>query len=94
MDNPNHECARQTPSYELERAPNLQMHPAEEVQAILDLFEGQIAIYEKDTGAGLLRFLRIKKLTNQKYLECELTLRKESLETQNREKNSQVKRQS
>jgi KaiC/GvpD/RAD55 family RecA-like ATPase len=73
---------------------NVQMHPAEEVQAILDLFEGQIAIYEKDTGTGSLRFLRIKKLTNQKYLECELTLRKESLETQNREKNSQAKPQS
>jgi hypothetical protein len=32
------------------------------------------------------RALRIKKMSNQKYLECELTLRKESLETQNREK--------
>jgi hypothetical protein len=30
--------------------------------------------------------LRIKKMSNQEYLECELTLRKESLETQNREK--------
>jgi hypothetical protein len=32
------------------------------------------------------RALRIKKMSNQKYLERELTLRKESLETQNREK--------
>jgi len=67
---------------------NVQMHPAEEVQAILDIFEGQIAIYEKDTGTGPLRFLRVKKMTNQKYLECELTLRKESLEPQNREQDS------
>jgi ABC-type cobalamin/Fe3+-siderophores transport system ATPase subunit len=32
------------------------------------------------------RALRIKKMSNQKYLERELTLRKESSETQNREK--------
>ncbi|MGA2308471.1 MAG: hypothetical protein ABSG57_02845 [Candidatus Bathyarchaeia archaeon] len=33
------------------------------------------------------RFLRMKKMSTQKYSECELTLRKESLETQNRERN-------
>jgi len=67
---------------------NLQMHPQEEVQAILDLFEGQIAIFEKDTGTGPLKFVRVKKMTNQKYSDCELPLNKESLETHDKQKDS------
>jgi KaiC/GvpD/RAD55 family RecA-like ATPase len=61
-------------------AMNPQMHPSEEVQAILDLFEGEISIYERETGKGLQRFLKIKKMRNQKYIEGELLLRKEGLE--------------
>ena len=57
---------------------NPQMHSQEESQAILDLFEGQVAIVEKDAGAGSLKFVRVKKMTNQKYLDCELLLNKES----------------
>jgi predicted transcriptional regulator/KaiC/GvpD/RAD55 family RecA-like ATPase len=58
---------------------NPQMHPSEEVQAILDLFEGEINIYEKETQKGLQKFLKIKKMYNQRYLENELPLRKERL---------------
>jgi len=58
---------------------NPQMHPSEEVQAILDLFEGEINIYEKENQKGLQKFLKIKKMYNQRYLENELPLRKERL---------------
>ncbi len=59
---------------------NPQMHPPQEVHAILDLFEGEISIYEKETKEGLQKFLKIKKMYNQRYLESELPLRKERLE--------------
>jgi len=65
---------------------NIQMHTQEEVQAILDLFEGQIAISEKDTGTGPLKFIGVKKMTNQKYSDCELPLNKESFETHDKQK--------
>ena len=49
-----------------------QMHPPEELHAILGLFDGEINIYEK--GAG--QFLKIKRMSNQKYLDDELLLKK------------------
>ena len=55
------------------------MHPQEELQAILGLFEGEIRISEKETPRGLEKILRIRKLSNQKYLENELVLSKENL---------------
>jgi len=60
---------------------NPQMHSPQQVQAILGLFEGEISIYEKETEKGLGRFLKIKKMYNQKYLESELPLRKDRLKT-------------
>jgi KaiC/GvpD/RAD55 family RecA-like ATPase len=59
---------------------NPEMHPLDEVQAILGLFEGEIRISEKETSEGLEKTLRIRKLYNQKYLENELVLTKEKLE--------------
>ena len=56
-----------------------EMHAPQEVRAILDLFEGEINIHEKEPGKGSGKYLKIKKLSNQKYLEKELLLRKESL---------------
>jgi len=50
---------------------NPQMHPQQEVQAILDLFEGEINIYDEESD----RFLQIKKMYNQRYLESKLPLR-------------------
>jgi tetratricopeptide (TPR) repeat protein len=61
---------------------NPQMHPSEEFQAILDLFEGEISIFEKETEKGLERYLRIKKMSNQQYLKDEIVMTKE--EPQNR----------
>jgi predicted ATPase/KaiC/GvpD/RAD55 family RecA-like ATPase len=53
-----------------------QMHPPEELHAILGLFEGEINICEKETEKGSEKFLKIKRMSNQKYLENELLLTK------------------
>ena len=58
-----------------------QMHPPEETQAILGLFEGEIRVTEKETAKGTEKVLKIRKLYNQKYLENELTLTKQVLST-------------
>jgi KaiC/GvpD/RAD55 family RecA-like ATPase/tetratricopeptide (TPR) repeat protein len=58
---------------------NPQMHPSEGAQAILDLFEGEIAVYEKETKKGVEKVLKIKRLYDQKYLETELPLKKDRL---------------
>jgi hypothetical protein len=50
-----------------------QMHPSEELHAILGLFDGEINIYEK----GAEQFLKIKRMSNQEYLEDELLLTRE-----------------
>jgi tetratricopeptide (TPR) repeat protein len=57
-----------------------EMHAPQEVRAVLDLFEGEINIYEKEADKGLGKFLKIKKMINQKYLEEELLLKKEELQ--------------
>jgi predicted transcriptional regulator/KaiC/GvpD/RAD55 family RecA-like ATPase len=58
---------------------NPYMHSPKEVHAILGLFEGEVNIYEKETPRGLTKFLRIRKMYNQRYLENKLTLRKEKM---------------
>jgi hypothetical protein len=58
---------------------NPQMHPPEEVQAILDVFDGEICIFEKETKRGPEKFLRIRKMFEQRYLEREVSLNKERL---------------
>jgi tetratricopeptide (TPR) repeat protein/KaiC/GvpD/RAD55 family RecA-like ATPase len=50
-----------------------QMHPPEELHAILGLFDGEINVYEK----GAEQFLKIKRMSDQKYLDDELLLKKE-----------------
>jgi tetratricopeptide (TPR) repeat protein/KaiC/GvpD/RAD55 family RecA-like ATPase len=56
---------------------NPQMHPSQELEAILDLFEGEINIYEKETEKGSEKFLKVKRMSNHKYLENDLCLKKE-----------------
>jgi tetratricopeptide (TPR) repeat protein len=53
------------------------MHPSEELYAILGLFEGEINIYEKETEKGSQKFLKINKMSNQKYSDNELLLTRE-----------------
>jgi len=60
---------------------NPQMHPTEEVYAILGLFDGEIRITEKDTSEGLRKVLRIRKLYNQRYVETELTVTRQKIES-------------
>jgi KaiC/GvpD/RAD55 family RecA-like ATPase len=57
-----------------------EMHSPQEARAIQDLFEGEINVCERDSADGLRRYLRIRKMHNQRYSEKELLLRKESLE--------------
>lgn len=54
---------------------NSGMHPKEEVEAILDLFEGEMEIYE----TKLQKYLRIRKMLGESFLETELPLRKDRL---------------
>ena len=53
------------------------MHSPAEVEAVKGLLDGEISIYERD----LEKFLRIRKLYNETYVETELRLRKEELRT-------------
>jgi len=55
------------------------MHPQEELQAILSLFEGEIMISEKETEEGTEKILKIRKLYNQRYLKNELNITREEL---------------
>ena len=59
---------------------NPSMHSPEELHAMLDLFECEIAIYEK-TKEDLTKYLRIKKMYSHRYLESELVLKKTRLMT-------------
>ena len=56
---------------------NPQMHPPEEAHAVLDLFDGEIEVYEKDSE----KILRIKKMYGQNYIGDDLPLCKERLAT-------------
>jgi hypothetical protein len=56
---------------------NPRMHPPEEFEAVVGLFDGEIDIYEKETPKGTASFLKIKKMTGQKYLKDEIRLAEE-----------------
>ncbi|MCW3980521.1 MAG: hypothetical protein NWF11_03505 [Candidatus Bathyarchaeota archaeon] len=58
---------------------NPQMHSFAEAQAVLDLFDGEISIYEKETENGQERHLRIRRMHDQKYLETDMVLKKADL---------------
>ena len=49
------------------------MHPSEELYAVLGLFDGEFDIFKKGTE----QFLKITRMSNQKYLDDELLLKKE-----------------
>jgi hypothetical protein len=55
---------------------NPKMHPEEDVEAILGLFNGEIQIYERESDKTPRQFLRIRRLLGQQYLENELVLQK------------------
>jgi KaiC/GvpD/RAD55 family RecA-like ATPase len=53
-----------------------EMHSPQEARAVLDLFDGEINIFEKQTEKGSERYLKIKRMSDQKYLENEILLTK------------------
>jgi TolB-like protein/KaiC/GvpD/RAD55 family RecA-like ATPase len=57
-----------------------EMHPSQEARAILDLFDGEISIFEREGERGGGKYLKINKMSNQRYLEEELPLRREEPE--------------
>jgi uncharacterized repeat protein (TIGR01451 family) len=58
---------------------NPHMHAPEETHAVLDLFDGEVNVYEKEEQKDVTKYLRIKRMHNQVYLESELPLRKTRL---------------
>ena len=57
---------------------NPHMHAKEETQALLDLFDGQIEVYEKESNGSSKMFLRIKRMNNNRFSTKESELIKES----------------
>ncbi len=49
-----------------------EMHPPQEVRAVLDLFDGEVNICEKETEKGSEKYLRVKKMSDRKYLTDEI----------------------
>ena len=58
---------------------NPHMHAKEETQSLLDLFDGQLDLYEKEIDGNALMFLRVKRLTNSRYSTKEIQLVREDL---------------
>jgi hypothetical protein len=56
------------------------MHPTQDVQAIIGLFDGEITIYDRKAKGGSKKLLKVKRMYNQKYSENELPLKKEKIE--------------
>jgi TolB-like protein/Tfp pilus assembly protein PilF len=52
------------------------IHSSEELYAILGLFDGEISIFEKGDG----KYLKVNKMSNQRYLEDEVPLKREEPE--------------
>ncbi len=46
------------------------MHSSQEVSAILDLFDGEMEVYERKNK----RYLRVKRMANQEYIDSELPI--------------------
>jgi KaiC/GvpD/RAD55 family RecA-like ATPase len=55
-----------------------EMHLSKDVHAVLDIFDGEISIYEKETGKRPARFIRISRMLDQEYVEEELVLDKKA----------------
>jgi KaiC/GvpD/RAD55 family RecA-like ATPase len=58
---------------------NPHMHSKEDVQSLLDLFDGQVEIYEKELQGELRMFMRVKRLNNSRYSSKEVQLVREDL---------------
>lgn len=58
---------------------NSPMHPQEEVQAIMGIFDGELRLYEKESEEGTERMLRVARLHGQRYLSKGINVTKAML---------------
>jgi len=54
---------------------NPYMHASEEVQAVVGLFDGEISLYERESGEGPEKLIRVRKMHDQRYVEQEMPFR-------------------
>ena len=52
------------------------MHSSQDVNGVLGLFDGEIALEEKKTSRGSQKFLKIKRMYNQNFLNDEIQIKK------------------
>ncbi len=50
------------------------MHPSDQLYAILSMFDGEVNIREAETEKGVARFLKVKRMSNAKFLGEEIRL--------------------
>jgi tetratricopeptide (TPR) repeat protein len=53
------------------------IHSSEQLHAVLGLFDGEVNIREAETDQGSVRFLKVKRMSSQKYLKEEIRLTEE-----------------
>lgn len=58
---------------------NPHMHSKEDANALLDLFDGQIDLYEKEEQGTAQMYMRVKRMNNAKYSSKETMLPREEL---------------
>ena len=56
---------------------NADMHPPDQATAVLELFDGEISLYQTEDPLECKKSIRIKKLRNQDYIKNPICLRKE-----------------
>jgi len=55
------------------------MHANEECQSLLDLFDGQIDLHEKEINGEPIMCMRVKRLSNSQYSTKECNLIREDM---------------
>jgi len=58
---------------------NMKMHPPEEAQAVIEMFDGHIELQEEDVLTRGAKMIRVKKLGGQKFVEKDLLVEKETI---------------
>ena len=53
---------------------NPAMHPSDQANAVLDLFDGEINLYQTEDPLECKKSIRVKKLRNQDYLKNPICL--------------------
>jgi len=61
---------------------NPRMHPPEDVEAVVELFDGHISIEERESDGGLKRLARVRKMYACEYDRSEVELDRETLTQQ------------